>query len=295
MEKIEKTYAYDEIYMELWELSQRYQLFTSFRVIGSSHDERLIPMLEIGHGSKVLFCIAGMNGVEREPSKILLQMAKDYCAFYEKKWLLNDIYHVQELLNKIRLCVIPIGNPDGYVIAEKGYSCIRNPVYRQLLKMQEISAEEFPNNARNVSLESDFPLETGFNIRNSEQILMENETRMFIRIFTEYESIGLLEIRQTFGNVICYKHGLQMNYMKEAHMARYIKKKTKYHMDVKHVQKTEETLRGNCLQFYTKEFRKPSFRMEIPMYMEIEGCMENTPSSAYEDLRTIPLEFLNIC
>lgn len=294
MEKTEKVYTYDEIYMELWELSQRYLSFTAFRVIGNSHDERMIPMLEIGHGSKALFCIAGMNGIEQEPSKMLLQIAKDYCAFYEKKWMLNELYHVQGLLNKIRLCVIPIGNPDGYVIAEKGYSCIRNPVYRQLLKMQEIPAEEFQNNARNVSLESDFPLETEFDIKKSELVPMENETRAFLRIFAEYESVGLLEIRQAFGNIICYKHGYQINYMKEAHIARYIKKKIKYHMEVKQVQKKEEAVRGNCLQFFAKEFRKPSFRMEIPWNAQLAEHKDDR-SSIYEDLRTIPLEFINIC
>ena len=40
--------AYEALYYSLWELAQRYSEFTQFRVIGKSHDERLIPMLEIG-------------------------------------------------------------------------------------------------------------------------------------------------------------------------------------------------------------------------------------------------------
>ena len=53
----EKTY--ESIYYQLWELSQRYKTFTQFRVIGKSHDDRMIPMLEIGTGDTCIFCVAG--------------------------------------------------------------------------------------------------------------------------------------------------------------------------------------------------------------------------------------------
>lgn len=49
----EKTY--ESIYYQLWELSQRYKTFTQFRVIGKSHDDRMIPMLEIGTGDTCIF------------------------------------------------------------------------------------------------------------------------------------------------------------------------------------------------------------------------------------------------
>ena len=51
----EKTY--ESIYYQLWELSQRYKTFTQFRVIGKSHDDRMIPMLEIGTGDTCIFNI----------------------------------------------------------------------------------------------------------------------------------------------------------------------------------------------------------------------------------------------
>ena len=58
----EKTY--ESIYYQLWELSQRYKTFTQFRVIGKSHDDRMIPMLEIGTGDTCIFCVAGFSGVD---------------------------------------------------------------------------------------------------------------------------------------------------------------------------------------------------------------------------------------
>ena len=40
--------TYEAIYYSLWEAARRYSGFTQFRVIGKSHDDRMIPMLEIG-------------------------------------------------------------------------------------------------------------------------------------------------------------------------------------------------------------------------------------------------------
>ena len=39
--------TYEAIYYSLWEAARRYSSFTQFRVIGKSHDDRMIPMLEI--------------------------------------------------------------------------------------------------------------------------------------------------------------------------------------------------------------------------------------------------------
>ena len=51
----EQMGTYEKIYFALWELGQRYGNFVQFRVIGRSHDDRMIPMLEI-EISRNIFC-----------------------------------------------------------------------------------------------------------------------------------------------------------------------------------------------------------------------------------------------
>ena len=46
--------TYETIYYSLWEAARRYSSFTQFRVIGKSHADRMIPMLEIGQGDACL-------------------------------------------------------------------------------------------------------------------------------------------------------------------------------------------------------------------------------------------------
>ena len=152
--------TYEKIYYSLWETAQRYGSFAQFRVIGKSHDDRMIPMLEIGTGQTAVFCLAGLNGVDRQMPAYLLKMAAEYCQAYECGWNMREFYDVKELLNKVRLCLIPVLNPDGFELCEKGYTIIRNPIYRQMLRMQNIPFQEFSYNAREWTLRRIFPQAT---------------------------------------------------------------------------------------------------------------------------------------
>ena len=130
--------TYETIYYTLWELAQRYDEIAQFRVIGKSHDDRMIPMLELGTGDSAVICLSGLRGTERLMPSCLVWMAAEYCQAWECRWNLEDIYDVRQLFSDWKLCFIPVLNPDGYEIYEKDYTVIRNPIYRQMLRMQEM-------------------------------------------------------------------------------------------------------------------------------------------------------------
>mgnify|MGYP003193289219 CR=1 FL=1 len=75
----EQMGTYEKIYFALWELGQRYGNFVQFRVIGRSHDDRMIPMLEIGKGDTCIICLSGVESGDRNLPEYLLSIAKDYC------------------------------------------------------------------------------------------------------------------------------------------------------------------------------------------------------------------------
>ena len=41
---VQTSLSFENIYYSLWEIAGRYSSFCQFRVIGNSHDERMIPM-----------------------------------------------------------------------------------------------------------------------------------------------------------------------------------------------------------------------------------------------------------
>ncbi len=197
--------TYESIYYDMWELSARYARFTAFRVIGNSHDERMIPMLEIGEGDRALFCLGGIYGTDRHIPCHLVEMAEIYCRAYEADRELEELYRVRKLLDEIRLCMIPLLNPDGYEVCGRGCSAVRNPINRQMLKMQMIPSGSFYSNSRGINLRQNFPTFDYVKARIGRQCGSENETRALMRIFQEYDSAGLLsfcgwEQKQAEGN-----------------------------------------------------------------------------------------------
>ena len=65
---VKETCTYEKVYLALWETGQRYGKFAQFRVIGRSHDDRMIPMLEIGKGDICIFCVSGIGGKDYVPA-----------------------------------------------------------------------------------------------------------------------------------------------------------------------------------------------------------------------------------
>ena len=195
----EQMGTYEKIYFALWELGQRYGNFVQFRVIGRSHDDRMIPMLEIGKGDTCIICLSGVESGDRNLPEYLLSIAKDYCRSYESNWTIGESYEVRKLLDKVRICMIPMLNPDSYEICEYGYGAIHNPIHRQMLKMQDRPVEEYECNARGIDLRRNFPTNYYQRKRVNQEPASENETRALISIFQEYSSLGLLTFSYSRG------------------------------------------------------------------------------------------------
>jgi g-D-glutamyl-meso-diaminopimelate peptidase len=284
--------AYEKMYFEIWELAQRYQGFTAFRVIGSSHDQRMIPMLEIGRGEQVLFCLSGLCGTWQEIPLLLNRMAKEYCQAYEFGWMLEDFYPVRLLLDQFRICLIPLLNPDGYEIRKKGLSGIRNPVSRQMLAMQQIAVKSFSANARSVDLRRNFPT-TGCRKKClGQQPGSENETKALMRILQEYPSIGLL----SFTENPLKKNTGKMEYLfsyhqKTVRMARHLQKYAgKENIRIRPGTSGRRHLilpPGSPEQYYAEKIRRPSLQVVLP-----PARSNSKDEKRYREIRLLPLEYL---
>lgn len=217
--------TYEKIYFSLWEIAQRYGSFAQFRVIGKSHDERMIPMLEIGDGSTCIFCLAGVDGSDRLMPSFLVQMAEEYCQSCECDWMMDEYYRVRRLLAYVRICFIPLLNPDGCEICRNGYTAIRNPIFRQMLRMQKFPHEEFFCNARGIDLGKNFP--TNYYVRKQihQEPASENETKALIHILQEYKSAGLLSFGLSGKKIIyCRQNKSHAYNQKSYRMARHLQK-----------------------------------------------------------------------
>jgi g-D-glutamyl-meso-diaminopimelate peptidase len=286
---VKETCTYEKVYLALWETGQRYGKFAQFRVIGRSHDDRMIPMLEIGKGDICIFCVSGIGGKDGIMPEYLLHMAAEYCQAYECGWVMDENYEVRKLLDRVRICLIPVLNPDGYEIAACGYNVIRNPIYRQMLKMQDRPVEEYECNARGIDLRRNFPTNYYQRKRVNQEPASENETRALISIFQEYSSLGLLTFSYSRGKIVYCRQEKGFAYnQKNYRLARHLQKCSGYRLEkgiaggarVKKAGAKPEM--GSPEQFYAEVIRQPSLAIEIPEYRKDD----------MEELRLIPLEYL---
>ena len=261
--------TYETIYYSLWEAARRYSSFTQFRVIGKSHDDRMIPMLEIGQGDACIFCVAGFSGTDGQMTDRLTRMALELCRIYECNWTVDELYEVKKLLDQTRLCIIPVVNPDGYEICRKGYNTVRNPIFRQMLKMQDVPCDEFEGNARGMDTARNFPTTFCSRKKIHQQPASENETRALIRIFQEYGGRGLLVFCGYGKKVVYYRRDQNFSTGQRCYrLARHLKKCTRGKLEQLAIEREAQNGRrstGRPEQYYGEMIRQPAFRIELPV------------------------------
>ena len=151
-----RSCTYEDLYYEMWEISQRYSQIAQFRVIGKSHDERMIPMVELGKGTNCIFCLSGLTGLDRQTPMFLIRMMQEYVKAWESGWKMEEIYEVGEVLQNWRLCFIPLLNPDGYEIYTGNFQAIRNPIYRRCFACRKYRVRSIPGTAEALISERTF-------------------------------------------------------------------------------------------------------------------------------------------
>lgn len=294
-----ELHTYEKIYFSLWEIGQRYASFAKFRVIGKSHDDRMIPMLEIGEGHTCIFCLAGLDGTDRLMPAYLIQMAEEYCQSYECGWIMDECYQVRSLLDHVRICFVPLLNPDGHEICLSGYTAIRNPIFRQMLRMQNYPHRDFFCNARGIDLKKNFP--TNYYVRKQihQEPASENETKALIHMFQEYKSTGLLSFGLSEKKIVYYKQNRAFSYNQKSHkMARHLQKHSGYHLEKGRLLEEQgntpsEKSTGSPEQFYAEVIKQPSLMIETPFLSNVTSDNEHQRRKEYQEICLLPLEYIH--
>ena len=283
----DKTFCtYENIYYEMWEIAGRYTEIAQFQVIGKSHDDRMIPMVQIGKGAETVFCIAGLSGRDRCMPIYLMHMLKEYVKAWECRWKLENLYDLRVLLEDWKICFIPLLNPDGYEIYEKDFYAIRNPIYRQMLRMQEIPCKEFICNSRGVNLRKNFPTQYYRRKQIHSQPASENETKELIKVFQENTGRGLLSFGYSERQIVYFRQSQSFAANQKSYrLARHLQKQAGLNAEP-----TGKRGYGSPEQFYAEICRQPAFRIEIPR--RSRGNEMVPDPTEYEEMHTLPLEYL---
>ncbi len=294
----DKDYDYDKIILAIKALAKQYHTIIKYVTIGESHDNRDIVLLKLGSGQKHMVCCGGVHGRETINPVILLRIIEYYAEFYVnyreqkndlmKKLKSPNLYlkeeYVQmlygacinELLQTFTILIIPLLNPDGYMVSLKGYDVIGNPeLKKQCLAMGQ-PYTEWKYNGRGVDINRNFPCRLWKPKHSLDTPASENETKALIRLFHEYRTRGFLDFHSRGKQIYYYRSQMPDSYNeRQLKIASRFQDITDYVLMPPEEEVDNGDSGGNTVHYYSEVFKKPALTIET-----------------VEEEATFPLDFL---
>lgn len=279
--QLNQLYYYEDLKNDAYALEQEYQGLVKTSVIGTSHDRRDIIMLKVGSGSKNIIVTAGVHGRESINPVVLMKMAEFYCQENKKA------------LNRYSIYFIPLLNPDGYMIALRGYNIIKNEALRITAKAKKIPYQEWKYNARGVDINRNFPSYFWRSKQEGDKPASENETKALIHIFDTNPSEGYIDYHSRGKEIYYYRNRMNDDYNRRQKMiAERLADDTGYAI----VPPKEEIgigdTGGNTVHYYSEVIRKPAFTIETVPDEASFPININYQKETFEEILTSPLILL---
>lgn len=149
------TYGMYNYYLRV--IAQLYPEFTEVEKIGESVQGRSIYALRVGNGEKEILMDAAMHAREHMTTNVLMEMIDQYTVSYRKGTNYAG-YNVKRVLDKTSIWFVPMMNPDGVTLVQKGIASMDSK-YRKSLKKYNHGSNNFKRwkaNGRGVDLNRNF-------------------------------------------------------------------------------------------------------------------------------------------
>ena len=137
-------YTYDEMVDDLALLDERYGEKMSYSAIGTSLDGRNIYAVTLGNpeAKNQIIISSGIHAREYMTPMLVMAQLEHYLYYYNVEREDGTTY--AEALSDYAICILPMCNPDGITLAQKGLEGIRSESLRAtILSIYELDREKF--------------------------------------------------------------------------------------------------------------------------------------------------------
>lgn len=268
--------TYHDLMQYIRELIFLFPDFIALEYIGTSADKRKIPLLTVARRNspekqiKNHFCfVSGVHGRETVNPLGLLHLAYWY-ARYRKDWLTwNCLY------------LIPVLNPDGYVIATEGKSAISNIIYQKKIKEKKTDAALWKWNARGIDINRNFPSVLWEKTETSGYPASEKETLALMGFLNHHSVQVFVDIHSRGNQIYYYRKTESDSYnVKQRLLAEEMRELTGYTLMEPDQEVTGGDCGGNTVHYAAEHYKIPAFTLEtIP-----EEASFPLPFSYQEDI-----------
>jgi g-D-glutamyl-meso-diaminopimelate peptidase len=310
----ETDFLYDKYIRAAKCLAKQYDSILKYVTIGETHDNRDIILLKLGLGQKYIICCGGVHGRETVNPIVLLKIIEYYADLYMnfrqqklalKKKLEKPNVHIKEeyehmlygaciyeLLQTYTILFVPMLNPDGYMIAQKGFGILRDIHLREACEKSNIDYREWKANGRGIDINRNFPSQFWKQKFGGDFPASEEETKALIRLFHEYQSIGFLDFHSRGREIYYYRNKMPESYnKKQLDIAIRLCAITEYTLVPPEEEIDVGDSGGNTVHYYSEYFHKPAITIET-VEDEAEFPLEHTyRASTFREIMLLISEF----
>ncbi|MCM3639322.1 hypothetical protein M3152_16600 [Sporosarcina luteola] len=135
-----QEYTYEKMTKDIQQLAKDYPELVEYKSLGKTAYGRDIWAMKVGKGDSTLLVTGSHHAREWMSTILTMHLAYKYAASYESNQSIQG-YNVKEVLDHTTIWFIPMVNPDGVTLQQKGLSAFPKEIHNQLIKMNNGSRD----------------------------------------------------------------------------------------------------------------------------------------------------------
>lgn len=267
-------YTYEMMMDDLRQLSEKYPELISYEIIGNSHFGRSIPAVKVGYGEANVFINGSHHAREWMTTMVNMKMIEDYADAYKQNSVIGQ-FHVKGILEKTSIWFVPMVNPDGVTLQQKGVGSFPQSVRTELYIMNDYNWDfsKWKADGRGIDLNRQYPADWENIKYNREYPSWKNHkgTQPFetvetaiVRDFVYEKNPEIATAYHSSGRVLYWTfHTEPENLERDRKLADIFSEITGYGL----VFPGENPSGGGFTDWFIQEFDKPGFTPEISYYV----------------------------
>ena len=265
---LNKPYYYNHLIKDATLLNIAYPNLIQVESIGNTESNRTLILLKVGKGKRGILLTAGVHGRESVNTVALLAMAETYASAFtsaseresmKKRWKID----MEEFLEEFTLYIVPLLNPDGYMIALSGFHIIHNLKQQGMAKDTKIPYQEWKYNQCAIDINRNFPSSTWRPKFEGDVAGSELETKALMKLINEVPTEAYIDYHSRGNEIYYYRNQMSGLYNKrQLELAEKLSLVTGYKLVPPEREIEVGDTGGNTVHYYSEQTKMPAFTIE---------------------------------
>lgn len=284
---VKESYTYEMLTEDLVLLKHTYPEIIQLKSLGRTFYNRPIWTVKLGTGKTAVFLNGAHHAREWLTTTLLMKMIEQYASHFRSGTYFNG-YNVREALTKTSIWFVPMVNPDGVTLQQKGFTAFPEEDQLRLLKMNSYKRNfsRWKANGRGIDLNRQYPvnwhdIKINFPFphwqKHKGYVPFQTKETKALKDLTYSISPELAISYHSAGQVIYWFSNNKLYHLaRDLRLASSLSKITGYKL----VSPTNALIGGGYTDWFINKFQKPAFTPEITKYVG----ETNPPVKAFQEV-----------